>query len=152
MRRLASYEGDRWVWDEPISVPPKGCPPDARECPRIDDPGPTGGKTRTFDSGATRDTEEGKIDYEGFVSPAVLRAFGEYMTKHQKQSDGTLRASDNWQKGIPLAAYMKSLWRHFMDVWTWHRGGKPRETVEDAFCGVLFNAMGMFHEYLKEKK
>jgi len=30
---------------------------------------------RQFESGATRDTEDGKLDYEGFLSPAVLLRF-----------------------------------------------------------------------------
>jgi len=107
---------------------------------------------RTFSSGATRDTEDGKIDYEGFLSPIALQAFGEYMTKHQVQSDGNLRPSDNWQKGIPADAYMKSLLRHTMDVWLEHRGYESREGIIDGLCGVIFNAQGMLHETLKDIK
>src|ERR1035437_3044741 len=73
---------------------------------------------RTFATGATRNVEEGKPDFEGFLSPLSLAEFGRYMASHQKQADGNLRASDNWQKGIPKEAYMKSLWRHLMAVWT----------------------------------
>ena len=75
------------------------------------------GKVRQFKTGATRDTDEGKYDYEGFISPLVLERFAQYMHKHRKQSDGNLRASDNWQKGIPKDAYIKSAWRHFVDWW-----------------------------------
>ena len=106
-------------------------------------------KMREFDSGATRDTEENKIDYDGFLSPLVLEAYGRYMTKHRVQSDGTLRASDNWQKGIPRDVYMKSGWRHFFDWWSEHRYGTSREGLEDALCGLMFNLMGYLHEYLK---
>jgi len=77
---------------------------------------------RRFDTGATRDTDEGKLDFEGFLSPLVLERYAQYMNKHRKQSDGKLRDSDNWQKGIPLKAYIKSLWRHFFDLWKIHRG------------------------------
>jgi len=106
---------------------------------------------RTFDSGATRDSEEGKNDYEGFISPLVIERFGDYMTKHRTQSDGGLRDSDNWQKGMTLDCYMKSGWRHFLDVWKEHRGLGSREGMEDALCALLFNIQGYLHEYLKKK-
>ena len=51
---------------------------------------------RHFKSGATRDSDETKIDFEGFMSPLVIERFGEYMTKHRIQADGGLRDSDNW--------------------------------------------------------
>jgi len=113
---------------------------------------------RTFNSGATRDSDEMKLDYDGFLSPLVLRRYAEYLNKHRVQADGKLRDSDNWQKGIPLKVYMKSLWRHFMDIWTFHRGiwktGTPgsstREKREEAICAVIFNASGYLHELLKQ--
>lgn len=108
-------------------------------------------KIRKFKTGATRDTNEGKYDYEGFLSPLVIQRFGEYMTKHRKQSDGSLRDSDNWQKGIPKKVYIKSAWRHFHDWWMEHRGFKSREGIEDALMALLFNVMGYAHELLKEK-
>ena len=110
------------------------------------------GKVRKFTTGATRDTDEGKYDYEGFLCPLVLRRFGEYMNKHRKQSDGSLRDSDNWQKGIPKEAYIKSCWRHFHDWWMEHRGYASREGLEDALCAILFNVMGYLHEILKAKE
>ena len=107
---------------------------------------------REFKTGATRDSEEGKYDYEGFYSPLVVKRFGQYMDKHRKQADGKLRDSDNWQKGIPKDAYIKSAWRHFMDWWMEHRGYKSREGIEDALCALLFNVQGYLYEILKEKK
>lgn len=109
------------------------------------------GKIRKFETGATRDTDHGKYDYEGFLSPIVLDRFSQYMNKHRIQSDGTLRDSDNWQKGIPKVAYMKSGWRHFMDWWMEHRGYSSREGVEEALCALMFNVMGYLHETLMEK-
>jgi len=110
------------------------------------------GVIRKFETGATRDTSQGKLDYEGFLSPLVLRRYAEYMNKCRVQSDGNLRESDNWQRGIPQDVYMKSLWRHFMDVWTLHRKrADHKEAMGDALCAVLFNAMGMLHERLKER-
>jgi len=107
---------------------------------------------REFKTGATRDSEEGKFDYEGFYSPLVVKRFGQYMDKHRKQADGKLRDSDNWQKGIPKDAYIKSAWRHFMDWWMEHRGYKSREGIEDALCALMFNVMGYLYEILKDKK
>jgi len=109
-------------------------------------------RIRTFETGATRDTEEGKLDYEGFLSPIVLEKFAEYMNRHRKQSDGQLRDSDNWQKGIPIVTYMKSLFRHFMDLWKEHRGYRSRDGIEDALCGIIFNAMGYLFEILSDER
>lgn len=103
---------------------------------------------RAFPTGATRNVDTNRLDYEGFLSPLVLRRFAEYMHKHRRQADGTLRASDNWQRGIPLDAYMKSGWRHFFEWWHAHRTGI---VVEDALCALLFNAMGYLHEMLKAR-
>lgn len=104
---------------------------------------------RKFDTGATRDTDEGKLDYEGFLSPLVLERYAEYMHKHRFQADGNLRDSDNWQKGMPRKVYLKSLWRHFMDTWKLMRGISVKDvTLEEALCAILFNAMGLLHELL----
>ncbi|HUW10156.1 MAG TPA: hypothetical protein VM537_10530 [Anaerolineae bacterium] len=103
---------------------------------------------REFETGATRDSEDGKHDYEGFLSPLVIERFGQYMHKHRKQADGELRDSDNWQKGIPQDAYIKSAWRHFLDWWMEHRGHESREGVEEAICALIFNAQGYLHELL----
>ncbi len=107
---------------------------------------------RHFDTGATRDTDEGKLDYEGALSHSVLQRYAEYMLKHCTQADGGARDCDNWQKGIPKVAYMKSMFRHFMDVWLYHRGGSSREALEESLCALLFNVMGYFHEFIKENE
>jgi len=107
---------------------------------------------RKFETGATRNEDNSKLDYEGFLCPLVLERFATYMHKHRIQDDGSLRSSDNWQKGIPKEAYMKSGWRHFHDWWMEHRGHESREGIEDALCGLLFNVQGYLHEILKEKK
>lgn len=106
---------------------------------------------RQFTTGATRDTAEGKIDFEAFFSPLVLHAFGVHMLSHMKDASGAPRESDNWQKGIPMDAYMKSGWRHFFDWWSNHRDMKlvRKERIIRACCAVLFNVMGYLHEYLK---
>lgn len=102
-----------------------------------------------FDTGATRDIATDKLDYEGFLSPLVLEAFGTYMHHHRKMLDGSLRDSDNWQKGMPLTVYMKCGWRHFFDWWKEHRGLPSREGLVFALLGLLFNVQGYLHETLK---
>ena len=107
---------------------------------------------RTFSTGATRDTDAGKLDYEGFLSPLVLKAFAEYMHEKRTMPDGTFRASDNWQKGIPLDAYMKSMWRHFFDVWQSHRNGEIYgDVIKTELLALLFNVQGYLHELIKRQ-
>ena len=114
------------------------------------------GTVRTFTTGATRDVEDGKLDFEGFLSPTAMKRLAEYMHKHRFQTDGKVRDSDNWQHGIPQTVYMKSAWRHFFAWWTLHRGGTVTDerdghivTIDEAICGLLFNAQGYLHEQLK---
>ena len=109
-------------------------------------------KIRQFKTGATRDTNEGKLDFEGFNSPIVEKEFAKYMHKHRFQADGTLRDSDNWQKGIPKDVYAKSLIDHCIDFWLEHRGFESRDGIIDALCGLRFNVNGYLFELLKHKK
>jgi hypothetical protein len=107
---------------------------------------------REFETGATRNTDEGRIDPEGFLSPAVIRSYSEYMNKNRVQADGSVRDSDNWQKGIPMDAYMKSMFRHFLEVWEMHRGTFSADKQIENLNALLFNVMGYQHELLKETK
>lgn len=112
-------------------------------------------KIREFETGATRDTDKGKNDYEGYLSPLVVKAFGDYMTKHRVQADGKLRDSDNWQRSFGknhFSVCIKSAWRHFLDWWMEHREFPSRGGLDEAICGLLFNVMAYYHQYLKEKK
>ena len=105
---------------------------------------------RVFPTGATRNLES-PMDYEGFLSPLALEAFARYMAHHAVQADGSTRASDNWQKGIPNDVYLKSAMRHLMDWWLEHRGHPSRDGMEAALCGLLFNTMGRLHELRRLK-
>ena len=112
---------------------------------------------RKFETGATRDTDIGKLDFEGFLSPIVLKKYAEYMYKHRKQSDGKLRDSDNWQKGFGkgrehFVNVMKSWFRHFFNVWFLHRGFKGKECMGDALLASLFNNMSYAHQYFKNEE
>ena len=106
---------------------------------------------RTFETGANRNSDEGKLDFEGFLSPTVLKKYAEYMHEMRHLENGDFRESDNWQKGIPKDAYMKSMYRHFFDVWSNHRGIETKENDITNLCALLFNVMGLMHEKLKDE-
>ena len=107
---------------------------------------------RQFASGANRNSDEGKIDIEGFINPLALKTYCEYMHKHRFLENGTMRPSDNWQLGIPKEELTKSLLRHTLDAWLENRGYESREGKIDAYCGILFNAFGLLLEELKDEK
>jgi hypothetical protein len=107
---------------------------------------------RVFNTGATRNDNNDKFDYEGFLSPFVLERYAQYLHKHRKQTDGKMRDADNWQKGIPTEAYMESLLRHVMEVWKDHRGAEcSEEEFQDSLCAIIFNAMGYLFEEIKDE-
>jgi len=112
----------------------------------------------TFNTGASRDADENKPDLEGFVCPAVQEEYGKYMHKHRFLSDGTLRDSDNWQKGIPENRYAQCLVRHTHQFHMLHRGWDARDyqtdeplDIKETLCAVIFNASGYLHELLKKE-
>lgn len=113
------------------------------------------GSIRKFGTGATRDTNTNKPEFGGFLSVMVLREFGRYMHKNRKQSDGQLRDSDNWKKGMPRRVYAESLIRHTLDV-VGEITGDDEETrsvqeVLDALMAIIFNAQGLARELLLDR-
>ena len=106
--------------------------------------------SRVFETGASRNSDDGKLDYDGFLCPKVLKSYATYMHKMRYLEDGALRDSDNWQKGIPLDQYRKSMWRHFHSVWSTQRDEESlyKDRVEQ-LNALLFNVMGMLHEEIK---
>lgn len=102
-----------------------------------------------FASGATRNRKENELQYEGFISPLALQMFAEYMHEHRHTADGSVRDSDNWQKGIPDESYRDSLLRHVMDLWLIYRGWdeQAREDgdLRKALAGAYFNVQGLMH-------
>ena len=114
-------------------------------------------KIRTFSSGGTRDTVEGKLSYVKALSPIVLQRYVQYLDAHRSQPDGSMRDFDNWKKGLPKEAYLDGLGRHFIAVWLLEHGFPALDnhgsvTLEDSLCAIIFNAMGRLHELLKEKE
>ena len=107
---------------------------------------------RVFESGASRDSAEDKLDFEGYMHPLVMVEFGKYMKRNETMLDGSKRESDNWQKGIPKDSAIKSAYRHFIDWQLEHRGCESREGLIDALCGVIFNVNSYLLTVLKEGK
>ena len=104
---------------------------------------------RVFETGATRGSDRGKLQYTQFLSPRVLRRYAEYLQEHSIGADGQRRTGDTWKKGMPQAEYLASMLRHVMELWEWEtEGWLPDETKvrEDLLCAIMFNAMGMLYE------
>ena len=116
---------------------------------------------RQFDTGAYRDDDSNKLDFEACFSPLVLTRYAQYIASKRKVptwKDSGVRPDDNWQMGIPKESYMKSKARHFMSTWLLHRGfpafnekGKLVD-LEESLCAELFNTMGYLFEVLQKKK
>lgn len=116
-------------------------------------------RVRKFETGATRDSDEGKFDIEGFLNPLVLHRYFEYMHQHRKMADGSFREGDNWQHLFGEGkkhkdVCIKSLLRHTFDLWLYHRGYKEKATefLEDSICGIIFNANAYLFKILLDKK
>lgn len=130
---------------------------------------------RKFISGAIRNEDSSRINYEKGLSPIVLRCYGEFMRRHNKCSDGSYRDEGNWKKGFTKQSYMESKFRHFMETWLLHDGfldedikDELREElkheptaieIEDRYfeklleslCAEFFNTMGYMHVVLLEQ-
>ncbi|WP_334381391.1 MULTISPECIES: hypothetical protein [unclassified Bradyrhizobium] len=106
-----------------------------------------------FNSGAFRDADIDKIDFEGHLSPLAEEVAARYMHEHRILPDGSWRASNNWKKGISLDSYIKSLARHFQDLRRLHCG-MPSRDGDDIFAAVgaiQFNINGYAHEIEKAR-
>jgi hypothetical protein len=110
---------------------------------------------RTWNTGANRNKDEDKYDYEGFINPLVFEAYGKYMHKHRHLADGTMRDSDNWQNLFGdehIKVCTKSLIRHTHDVWMENRGYDSRDGIDEALGGIIFNAMAIWFKILKDRR
>ena len=106
---------------------------------------------RTFETGATRNSLDGKLSYKKALSPAVLRRYVSYLAAHRKQADGNLREFDNWKKGMNPAVYCDSLMRHTVDAWLVQLGHpQPPDgyDLQSLLCAIIFNASGWLFELL----
>ena len=133
--------------------------------------------TRVCESGAIRDTGDGKLEVLGFNHPFLDFKFNEYMHRHRKMADGSLRDSDNWWGGFGKKVTIQSLCRHVEDLKLLHSGyfvyefreGSKAErkvfkeklkelpkgyieiTIEECCCAIRFNSMAYMLDELKEQ-
>jgi len=94
-------------------------------------------ETRVFDSGAVRDSNEGKSRPD-LISPYMLEALGNVMAK------GANKYGDrNWERGMPPEVFKESAARHYV-AWMMDK------TDEDHACQLIFNVMAWVH--FRDKK
>jgi len=87
---------------------------------------PDSGARTAFETGAVRDSMEGK----GFPSMIPTCAI---MAMAKRFEDGATKyGADNWRKGIPTSRYCDSAYRHLMQC-------RDGDTTEDHFGAVLWN-------------
>lgn len=115
------------------------------------------GVLRTSETGCIRNSSQGKVNYQGALSPLVLEAYGKYIQKHALLPDGTIRDNKNWQKlfGTPeehRQICIESMWRHFLDVLMEHDGYNSRDGLDEALGGLFFNLSAYWFSILKEEQ
>lgn len=90
------------------------------------------GQREQFDTGAKRDTQEGKPRYD-LIPPQPLKRLAELYARGAEKYD-----DHNWTKGMPTSRFLASLERHLQD----YKAGK---VDEDHLAAVIFNAMGIMY-------
>lgn len=83
---------------------------------------------RQFDSGAQRDTDEGKLRMSLIPHEELQRVMKRYLDGANKYGE------NNWTKGMPLSVYYDSAMRHLMEWW---RGDES----EDHAAAVVWNML-----------
>jgi hypothetical protein len=101
---------------------------------------------RVFDSGAKRDSDTEKEDYIESISWLTLRRLAFYMKSKEK-----LYGRGNWQKGIPIEEYEKSMMRHLQKYFCKKYYDIDIEPGVDHLAAALFNLQGLIHEQEKLK-
>jgi len=90
------------------------------------------GAREEFDSGARRDTQDGKPRYD-LIPPGPLKRLAELYARGAEKYD-----EHNWTKGMPISRYLASLMRHPEQ----YREG---DTEEDHLAAVVWNAMAIMY-------
>ena len=105
-----------------------------------------------YQTGASCSSEAGRPNYDGYFSGHFLKAFGEYMLKHQTRADGETRQSDNWKRGIPMDRHHRSLIRHAIEYKIYCDGPESCDEKKiDMLCAIVFRAQGLIHEIMEGK-
>jgi hypothetical protein len=90
------------------------------------------GKRQEFDTGARRDTQDGKPRYDLIPLSPLTRLAMHYTNGAVKYGES------NWTKGMPLSRFYASLFRHLI---SWARGDR----AEDHMAAVAWNAFAIMH-------
>lgn len=98
------------------------------------------GNITKFETGAIRDTNEGKEDYIETISWLAMRAYAKYMT-----AKASVYGPGNWRKGIPDEFYERSMMRHIQKYLANKYDNANLEPNEDHLCAALFNLFGLIH-------
>ena len=93
------------------------------------------GKRQSFDTGAVRDTQDGKGDLSLLPYYSILELAKHFQRGSQKYD------KNNWRKGIPLSRFFDSCQRHMAKIAMGY-------TDEPHLEAALFNLMG----YMETKK
>jgi len=103
---------------------------------------------RSFETGAVRDTDEGKESYIDSVSFLALKRYALFQ-KNACEKRGY--SKDNWRKGIPIKVYEESLMRHLQKYLSNKYEGTNIEPDVDHLGAAFFNLQGIMHEEEKLK-
>jgi hypothetical protein len=90
------------------------------------------GKRQEFETGARRDTQEGKTRPD-LISPFFIKRLGDVMAKGAIKYDAW-----NWSKGMPISRFWASANRHMLQ---YALGDKD----EDHLAQAAFNLMAIIH-------
>lgn len=88
------------------------------------------GKRQEFDTGARRDTQDGKPRYGLIPAYPLFRLAMHYTNGANKYGE------NNWTKGIPMSRTWESLERHVQDY-------KDGKTDEDHLAAIAWNAFAL---------
>lgn len=99
-----------------------------------------------FDTGAIRDTQDGKESYVETISWLAFKRYAQYMTGKKKKY-----GSGNFKKGIPIDNYEESLVRHIQKYLANKYEGGDVEVNEDHLSAIVFNCFGIMHEESRKK-
>ena len=97
--------------------------------------------TRKFETGAIRDSGEGKEDFIETISWRAFKRYAKYMTSKKKTY-----GEGNFKKGIPIESYEQSLVRHLQKYLENKYEGGTVEVEEDHLSAIIFNTFGIMHE------
>lgn len=88
------------------------------------------GKRQEFETGAKRDTQDGKVLY-GLIPPYPLKRLAQHYT------NGAVKyGENNWTKGIPMSRTWESLERHVQAY-------KEGDDSEDHLAAIAWNAFAL---------